>query len=169
MARILTQEEHAKIKAEQAMKGVVDIRRNLKSQLETSNSANKVSLSKIETVTSRRVSKEIVNLRGLIFIFRNTIKKADWLRYWQVVRTGQLMVKPSVKSIIQMHQRQIKTRKRINHSLWSNTKCLKSSLVEVMHRKRKHCPRVWKNKSKDTFISDLFYPILPLTRTIKQI
>jgi len=36
------------------MKGVVDIRRNLKSQLETSNSANKVSLSKIETVTSRR-------------------------------------------------------------------------------------------------------------------
>ena len=117
MARILTQEEHAKIKAEQAMKGVVDIRRNLKSQLETSNSANKVSLSKIETVTSRRVSKEIVNLRGLILIFRNTIKKADWLRYWQVVRTGQLMVKPSVKSIIQMHQRQIKTRKRINHSL----------------------------------------------------
>jgi len=54
MARILTQEEHQKIKAEQAMKGVVDIRRNLKSQLETSNSANKVSLSKIETVTSRR-------------------------------------------------------------------------------------------------------------------
>lgn len=117
MARILTQEEHQKIKAEQAMKGVVDIRRNLKSQLETSNSANKVSLSKIETVTSRRVSKETVNLRGLILIFRNTIKKADWLRYWQVVRTGQLMVKPSVKSIIQMHQRQIKTRKRINHSL----------------------------------------------------
>lgn len=54
MGRILTQEEHQKIKAEQAMKGVVDIRRNLKSQLETSNSANKVSLSKIETVSSRR-------------------------------------------------------------------------------------------------------------------
>ena len=66
MARILTQEEHQKIKAEQAMKGVVDIRRNLKSQLETSNSANKVSLSKIETVTSRRVSKETGDLRGLI-------------------------------------------------------------------------------------------------------
>ena len=66
MARILTQEEHQKIKAEQAMKGVVDIRRNLKSQLETSNSANKVSLSKIETVTSRRVSKETGDLRRLI-------------------------------------------------------------------------------------------------------
>ena len=80
MARILTQEEHQKIKAEQAMKGVVDIRRNLKSQLETSNSANKVSLSKIETVTSRRVCSSS-DLRGLKYLFRNTTKKVDWLQY----------------------------------------------------------------------------------------
>ena len=56
-SRILTQAEHEMIKAEQALKNVVDIRRNKTMGLDQSaNSSNLVPLSKIELVGSRRVS-----------------------------------------------------------------------------------------------------------------
>ena len=55
-SRILTQGEHEMIKAEQALKNVVDIRRNKTMGLDQSaNSSNLVPLSKIEMVGSRRV------------------------------------------------------------------------------------------------------------------
>jgi len=54
-SRILTQAEHEMIKAEQALKNVVDIRRNKTMGLDQSaNSSNLVPLSKIELVGSRR-------------------------------------------------------------------------------------------------------------------
>ena len=65
-SRILTQAEHEMIKAEQALKNVVDIRRNKTMGLDQSaNSSNLVPLSKIELVGSRRVSFLISDLYHL--------------------------------------------------------------------------------------------------------
>ena len=64
-SRILTQAEHEMIKAEQALKNVVDIRRNKTMGLDQSaNSSNLVPLSKIELVGSRRVS--FLDLKNLL-------------------------------------------------------------------------------------------------------
>ena len=60
-SRILTQAEHQMIKQEQALKNVVDIRRQKTMGLDQSaNSSNLVPLAKIEMVGSRRVSSYIL-------------------------------------------------------------------------------------------------------------
>ena len=87
-SRILTQAEHEMIKAEQALKNVVDIRRNKTMGLDQSaNSSNLVPLSKIELVGSRRVcflisyfGSFVVRLLNSKTKPRNTTKKAEWKR-----------------------------------------------------------------------------------------
>ena len=56
--RLLTQEEHEKIKIEKAMQGVVDVRRKVNTEIKAAeNSSNIVAMNKIEGVDCRRVSR----------------------------------------------------------------------------------------------------------------
>jgi len=59
--RLLTQEEHEKIKIEKAMQGVVDIRRKVNSEIKAAeNSSNIVAMNKIEGVDCKRVSSTVL-------------------------------------------------------------------------------------------------------------
>ena len=85
--RLLTQEEHEKIRIENAMQHVVDVRRNVTTTLDKAeNSSNVVSMKKIETVTSRRVS---FCLFSIIFCFKTLLQKHDYESRMATVLAGR--------------------------------------------------------------------------------